>query len=91
MGQYLLKKALLNKLLQNITCEYLEHLLNEKTRQADEGKLNIPEHRTSFYKKSPIYRTIKIWNNIPKTINEYNEPSKFKQKYQQYLITTTTY
>ena len=86
-----IKKALLNKLSQNITYEYLEHLPSEKTRQADEGKLNIPEHRTSFYKKSPIYRTIKIWNNIPKTINEYNDPSKFKQKYQHYLIETRTH
>ena len=85
-----IKKALLNKLSQDITFKYLEFLPYEKTKQATDGKLNLPEHKTTKYENSPLYRTIKIWNNIPATISE-NEPKKFKQKYQQYLIQTRTY
>ena len=85
-----IKKALLNKLSQDITFKYLEFLPYEKTKQATDGKLNLPEHKTTKYENSPLYRTIKIWNSIPATINE-NEPKKFKQKYQQYLIQTRTH
>ena len=82
-----IQKALINKLSQDLTFKYLEFLPSEKTRQSKEGKLNLPKHKTTKYKHCPLYRTIKVWNNIPSTIDE-NEPGKFKRKYQQYLIET---
>ena len=85
-----IKKALMNKLSHNITYKYLEHLPNEKTRQAEQGKLNLPKHRTTKYEKSPLYRTIKTWNNIPESISE-NQPNLLKRKYQTYLIQNRTH
>ena len=85
-----IKKALLNKLSQNITNQYLEYLPNENTRQAETGKLNIPKHRTATFKNSPLYRTIKVLNSIPSTINEI-QPKPFKNQYQKYLIEQKTH
>ena len=78
-------KSLLNKTAQNITNKYLLYLSEADTRQAQKGRLKIPEHRTTAFKKSPLYRTIKTWNEIPTTINT-NDATKFKKAYQNYLI-----
>ena len=86
-----IKKALMNKVSQNITDKYLEYLPNDKTRQATEGKLNLPNHRTTHYEKCPLYRTVKTWNSIPPHINENNQPNTFKKKYQNYLIENRTH
>ena len=78
-------KSLLNKTSQNITNEYLNYLSIEKTRQATNGKLKIPKHNKSIFKRSPLYRTIKVWNDIPNTISRGN-PKTFKTNYQNHLI-----
>ena len=78
-------KSLLNKTSQNITNEYLNYLSIEKTRQATNGKLKIPKHNKSIFKRSPLYRTIKVWNDIPNTISREN-PKTFKTNYQNHLI-----
>ena len=87
----------MNKSSQNLTNKYLEYLPNEKTRQAIEGKLNLPKHRTTKYEKCPLYRTVKTWNSIPPHINQNNEinqnnqPNTFKKKYQKYLMENRTH
>ena len=78
-------KSLLNKTAQNITNQYLEYLPSCDTRQAQTGKLNIPKHRTAGYENSPLYRTIKTWNDIPSNI-ETNDPRTLKKQYQNYLV-----
>ena len=35
------------------------------TRRTNLGKLNIPAHNYSKFKKSPLYRTIQSWNEAP--------------------------
>ena len=72
-------KSLLNKTAQNITNQYLEYLPSCDTRQAITGKLSIPKHRTAAYENSPLYRTIKTWNDIPSNI-ETNDPRTLKKK-----------
>ena len=86
-----IKKALMNKSSQNLTDKYLEYIPNEKTRQAIEGKLNLPKHRTTKYEKCPLYRTVKTWNSIPPHIIENNQPNTLKKKYQKYLIEKRTH
>ena len=78
-------KSLLNKTAQNITNQYLEYLPSCVTRQAQTGKLNIPKHRTVAYENSPLYRTIKTWNDIPSNI-ETNDAKTLKKQYQKHLI-----
>ena len=78
-------KSLLNKTSQNITDKYLQYLSTTDSRQAQKGKLTIPKHRTTAFKKSPLYRTIKIWNEIPTSIST-SDATKFKKAYQTYLI-----
>ena len=78
-------KAMLNKTSKNVTDEYLRYLPFEKTRQAANRNLKIPEHKTSLFQKSPLYRTIKTWNEIPKSIEKDN-PKILKKHYQNYLI-----
>ena len=43
-------KSLLNKTAQNITNKYLLYLSEADTRQAQKGRLKIPEHRTTAFK-----------------------------------------
>ena len=78
-------KSLLNKTAQNITNQYLEYLPSCDTRQAQTGRLNIPKHRTVAYESSPLYRTIKTWNDIPANI-ETNDPTTLKKQYQKHLL-----
>ena len=78
-------KSLLNKTAQNITNQYLEYLPSCDTRQAQTGRLNIPKHRTVAYESSPLYRTIKTWNDIPTNI-ETNDPRTLKKQYQKHLV-----
>ena len=80
-----IKKALGNKLSQNITAQYLEYIPTSNTRFAQAGKLSIPKHKTSKFESSPLYRTIKIWNSIPPKISK-EEPPIFKNQYQAHLI-----
>ena len=58
-------KALLEKKPSNINQLYKHHLSTANTRQAVAKKLSIPPHKTAKFKSSPLYRTIKSWNDCP--------------------------
>jgi hypothetical protein len=58
-------KALLQESPENIINQYNEHLSTANTRQAAQKKLNIPQHKTAKFQRSPIYRTITSWNTYP--------------------------
>ena len=83
-------KALTKNSTPNLHQEYSNYQskAHTNTRQFTSGKLTIPSHNTSKFKKSPLYRTISTWNSIPTTI-----PTKtikgHKTKYQNYLINQT--
>ena len=83
-----INKALLNKQSVNITEQYQQYLPTTNTRYAQAGKLTVPKHKTSKYENSPLYRTIRTWNNIPSSIPKDN-PKTFKQQYQTHLIHQT--
>ena len=83
-------KALTKNSTPNLHQEYSNYQskANTNTRRFTSGKLTIPSHNTSKFKKSPLYRTISTWNSIPTTI-----PTKtikgHKTQYQNYLINQT--
>ena len=83
-----IQKALVNKQSQNITDNYLKYLPTSNTRFAAAGKLTLPKHKTFKYQNSPLYRSIKTWNNIPTNIPT-EKTQIFKNKFQTYLIHQT--
>ena len=58
-------KALKEKNTDNINQQYKDLLSAANTRQATTRKLTVPIHKTSKFESSPLYRTIKSWNNCP--------------------------
>ena len=52
-------------------------------RSAERNIYNIPIHKTSRYKSSVLYRTIKTWNDIPTKIKTTD--SNFKKTLQTYI------
>ena len=55
------------------------------TRNSYKNKLNIPQHNSTKYKKSPLYRTIKSWNkSLPFT--DLGNIKKHKEAFQESLI-----
>lgn len=81
-------KGLSSKLPAAITRQYQQHLSHVEHRSADRKILVIPKHKTERYKCSPLYRTIKTWNDTPQEIKELGA-STFKQKYQTHLQKST--
>ena len=79
-------KALTKKSTSNLHQEYCNHIPNTNTRNYTSGKLNIPKHNYSKFKKSPLYRTISTWNSIPSEI-PHDSIKSHKTQYQNYLIT----
>ena len=81
-------KAITNNSTPNLHKEYSNYIPKANTRRFTTGKLTIPTHNTSKFKKSPLYRTIDTWNSIPSNI-----PKKtiriHKTHYQKYLISQT--
>ena len=80
-----IQKALDNKLPQNITENYMKQLPTSNTRFSTHRKLILPKHKTTKFQNSPLYRTIKIWNNIPTNIPT-DKTHIFKNTYQTHLI-----
>ena len=65
-------KIMLTKMPTNLHEQYKHYSIKSNTRAASLGKMKIPKHRTSKFKKSPLYRTIKSWNETPKDIPKDN-------------------
>ena len=80
-------KSLLNQQSENINERYKIQQPHSNTRFTAAGKLILPKHRTSKFQNSPLYRTIKTWNNIPAHIPT-EKPNIFKNHYQKHLINT---
>ena len=81
-------KALTENSTPNLHKEYSNYIPKANTRRLTTGKLTIPTHSTSKFKKSPLYRTITTWNSIPSSIP--NKSIKIhKVNYQKHLISQT--
>ena len=78
-------KILLDKKPESLYNQYLSYFSIANTRQSSNKKLNIPKHSTAKFKKSPLYRTIKAWNNAPTDLPK-NNAKKHKTLLQQHLI-----
>lgn len=77
-------KILKGKKPKNLTEEYekLQPRLNH--RSADKSILNIPAHKTSKFKSSVLYRTIKTWNEI-NVERKKEDTSTFKKSLQSHM------
>ena len=83
-----IQKGITGKLPKAITREYEEHRSLKNNRSANKGILSIPVHKTEHFKNSPLYRTITTWNSIPQCIKETETTTTFKNKYQQYKLSS---
>ena len=77
-------KILEGNMPKNLTEEYkkLQPRLNH--RSADKSILNIPVHKTSRFKSSVLYRTVKTWNEINIDIKK-KDTSTFKKTLQSHI------
>ena len=78
-------KALTGKSSKNLQNEYDLYSGKINTRNSKKGKLILPAHTTTRYRKSVLYRTIKSWNNLPQIVKN-EDPKKQKNNYQKFLI-----
>ena len=78
-------KALTEKLPKLICEKYKIFKANPKTRQYSNSKLNIPKHKKSKFRKSPIFRTIISWNKASKNFT-FGNIQKHKKEFQDYLL-----
>ena len=78
-------KALQMKSAQNTTKIYQTYSHEANTRRAQSGKLNIPTHNYSKFKKSPLYRTVQSWNEAPPNLPIGNI-KLHKNHFQKHLI-----
>ena len=78
-------KALNQKSTKNLHEIFTAYKQKLSTRNATQNKLIIPQHKTSHFKKSPIYRMIKTWNSIPSSLPK-NNIKLHKKHYQKHLI-----
>ena len=78
-------KALTDNSTPNLHKEYSNYVPKANTRRHTSGKLIIPTHCTTKFKKSPLYRTITTWNSIPNNIPK-KTIKNHKVNYQKYLI-----
>ena len=81
-------KIMLSKTPTNLYQQYQSYFLKSNTRAAEMGKMKIPTHRTSKFKKCPLYRTIKSWNDTPAYIRKDNI-KKHKTTLQNMMIEET--
>ena len=56
------------------------------TRQKDQNKLNSQQHRTRLFEKSTIFKSVQVWNAIPKDIRSTESTKLFKDKLQKFYI-----
>ena len=54
----------------------------EDTRAAMNGDLKYPKHKTSNFERSPLYHSIRIWNNTPHEMRNEDQ-AKFKVNLQR--------
>ena len=80
------QKALTGRQPTAIISEYQQYRSLKNNRSADRKILTIPKHKTENFKNSPIYRTIKTWNNMPQELKEA-ENTNFKARCQKYKHT----
>ena len=78
-------KALNLKLPKLICQKYNNFKPIPKTRQYTNSKLNIPKHKQSKFRKSPIFRTIISWNKAPPHFT-FGNIQKHKKEFQEYLL-----
>ena len=78
-------KALQMQSAKNTSKIYKSFCHEASTRRAQSGKLNIPAHNYSKFKKSPLYRTIQTWNQAPKTLPIGNI-KLHKNHFQKHLV-----
>ena len=81
-------KSVLHKNPQRISLDYMQHYPKSNLRSTSKGTLNLPQHRTSKYQSSPLFRTIVAWNSTPKDMPTHNV-KVFKNNFQKNLINTT--
>ena len=78
-------KALLHQNTENINNQYQNCMSTANTRYAEQRKLTVPKHKTTKFEKSPLYRTIKAWNNSPSL--PFDNIKQHKTLLQKHLIT----
>ena len=78
-------KAILQQSSANINEEYQKYVPDTNTRYAKKGKFNIPVHKTTKFEKSPLYRTIISWNNLPENLPQ-ETVKQHKNQLQKQLI-----
>ena len=79
-------KAVSGKMPKKISEDYTKLQPCPSNRSAERNIYNIPIHKTSRYKSSVLYRTIKTWNDIPIKIKTTD--SNFKKTLQTYITKT---
>ena len=65
-------KAILQQNSENLNQEYRKYVPQTNTRHANKGKLNVPKHKSTKFEKSPLYRSIKAWNECPDNLPQDN-------------------
>ena len=78
-------KSLTNKTTKSIYQKYQEFRPKTKTRSSINYKINIPRHNLSKYKKSPLFRTIKAWNQATPFLG-FGEIKGHKNSFQAALV-----
>ena len=78
-------KALLLKNTPNINDQYQKYISTANTRLAKQRKLKTPAHKTTIFEKSPLYRTIKSWNNCPPDL-PFSSIKQHKALLQKHLL-----
>ena len=73
------------KMPQNLTAEYSHLQACPNHRAATKGTLNIPIHKTTKFKSSVLYRTVKTWNDISGDMKKKKQDS-FKTSLQAEMI-----
>lgn len=82
------KKAMQNKLPLEIVEQYKNQLSKLNLRSSAKLTLNVPPHKTQQYQNSPMFRTIKSWNNTPADLRT-DTTNTFKVKLQSHLLQET--
>ena len=78
-------KSLTGKTTKTIYNRYNHYKSKFNTRNSCKNKLNIPQHNSTKYKKSPLYRTIKSWNkSLP--VLDLGNIKNHKETFQKSLL-----
>ena len=82
-------KALNGNLPPEISQKYRLQLSKQNLRSTTQLTLNIPPHKTQKYQQSPLFRTVKAWNETKVESRLGYETNTFKKKYQTHLLNET--